>query len=435
MSTDITLPQKTIRVDVAFYSDEDRRALLEYPTSNILQKLTAEPVQISTAEFLTYYLFHRQRLGTPGYRDYLTVGRKLGIALNALADCVEFTQHSIRTADGVVKQLNEISEHVGEAIGLSVINKIHDLTEADWQVIPARSGRRAQPSFDFQLASDNHNLIEVENKGSSVADNRTLNENVKAHKRSIAAKKEKLNSSNQEAIAGSPTSLRYGTITALDPRKDGNVRCWLTDPPAEIALNPSRFRLIQRMRFLRDWISFISPRSHLAVALATRFAALEALENPFELERVPLLRGNAEPFELVTFDRFQEHSRFLASKSKIVDGPAGGEIVRVSDRALFLLGIREELLVLAAEQNFEALLAYKAPTETLLKVVDCNLSASRARSMGLQEMISEEHQRTSGNVRFQANGIIQYSPAGLVFGALPLDEIRIAKEFPITDQF
>lgn len=67
-----------------------------------------------------------------------------------------------------------ISEHVGEAVGLSVMNRIHDITEADWRIIPARSGRAAKPSFDFQLASDNHHLIEVENKGSSVADNGQL---------------------------------------------------------------------------------------------------------------------------------------------------------------------------------------------------------------------------------------------------------------------
>lgn len=220
------------------------------------------------------------------------------------------------------------------------------------------------------------------------------------------------------------TSLRYGTITVLDPRRDGNVRCWLTDPPTDIALNPSVFRLIQRMRFLRDWISFISPRSHLAVALATRVAALEALQNPFELDRVPLLRGNAQPFELIPFDRYGEHSRFLAGKSKIVDGPAGGEIVRVSNQALFLLGIREELLLIAADQNFERLLAYSAPTGTIQKVIECNLSASRARSIGLLPSIFEERQRGSQSVRFWATGNIQYSPAGLVFGLIPVETVR-----------
>jgi len=176
------------------------------------------------------------------------------------------------------------------------------------------------------------------------------------------------------------------------------------------------------MRFLRDWISFISPRSHLAVALATRVAAIEVLENPFELDRVPLLRGNAERFELVPFDRYGEHSRFLASKSKIIDGPAGGEIVRVSDRALFLLGIREELLVIAAEQDFERLLTYKAPTGTVDKVVDCSLSRSRARTIDLPAYV-EEGQRRLQTVRFRARGSIQYSPGGLVFGVIPMEAI------------
>jgi hypothetical protein len=418
----IALPQETIRVEVGFFSEEDRNALLKYPTADTLKKLTAEPIKISTAEFLVYYLFHRQRLGTLGYRNYSTVGTKLGIALSALADCVEFTEHSIATAEGVVHQLNEVTEHVGEAIGLSVMNRIHDVTEADWQIIPSRGGRGAKASFDFQLASDNHNLIEVENKGSSVSDNRTPDENVKAQKRKIAAKKEKLNAVDHDGASEPSKSLRYGTITVLDPRRDGYVRCWLTDPPADVAQNPSRFRLIQRMRFLRDWISFISPRSHLAVALATRVAALEVLENPFELDRVPLLRGNAERFELIPFDRFGEHSRFLAGKSKIIDGPGGGEIVRVSDRALFLLGIREELLVIAAEQDFQRLLAYKAPTGSEDEVVECSLSRSRARTIDLPSYLDEGQKRLQ-TVRFRARGSIQYSPAGLVFGVIPMETI------------
>ena len=43
----ITLPQETIRVDVSFFSDEDRRTLLQYPTAGKLEKLTAEPIHIS----------------------------------------------------------------------------------------------------------------------------------------------------------------------------------------------------------------------------------------------------------------------------------------------------------------------------------------------------------------------------------------------------
>lgn len=38
-----------------------------------MQTLVAQPLEILKAEFLTYYLFHRIKLGTEGYRDYESV--------------------------------------------------------------------------------------------------------------------------------------------------------------------------------------------------------------------------------------------------------------------------------------------------------------------------------------------------------------------------
>ena len=342
-------------------------------------------------------------------------------SISSLDGCIDFNGHSIKTATGVVEQLPEISEHVGEAIGLSVISKIHDLTEADWSPIRVRRGKNAPKSFDFELASDARNLIQVENKGSSVVDNQLLDGRIKAQKRSIAAKKAKLNERGPEQTDPNPASLRYGTITAVDSRSNGNVRCWLTDPPAELDRDPRSFRLIQRMRFLRDWISFISPRSHLAVALSTRFADIEALNDPFELNGVGLRRGNGEPFDF-TPQPFAEHSPFLATKSRITDGPAGGVVVQISDEQLFLLGIRDDLVALASEQNFDRILTYEAAASSIEKTVECVISDNRIQGFRLPSLLLEEARRWAGYVSFRLSGLIHYSPSGLVFGALGVPE-------------
>jgi hypothetical protein len=299
------------------------------------------------------------------------------------------------------------------------MSKIHDLTEADWSPIKVQRGRGAAPSFDFELASDGRNLIQVENKGSSVSDNQLPDERVKAQKRLIAAKKSRLNELGRTEADPNPASLRYGTITAIDHRRDGNVRCWLTDPPADLDGDPRSFRLIQRMRFLRDWISFISPRSHLAVALSTRLADMEALRDPFELSGVPLRRGNGERFEFTPYQAFGEHSGFLASK---FDGPAGGVVVQISERALFLLGIREDLLALASEQGFDQLLTYEAATTSIEKTVECVISDSRLQSFNLPSLILEQARKSGNSISFELNGLMHYSPAGLVFGVLELPE-------------
>jgi hypothetical protein len=417
----IAFPQESVRVEVSFYNDDERAKLLRYPTASVIEGLTKQAIDIPTAEFLAYYLFHRKRVGTPGYRDYRSIEQRLDNALASLDGCIEFDGHSIHTPAGAQHQLTEISEHVGESVGLSVVARIHDVTEADWAPIPTQGGRNASPTFDFEMASDGQMFVQVENKGSSVLDNRRLDETVKAQYRRIVGKKAKLSARAAAGTDPYPASLRYGTITAVDPRTDGNVRCLLTDPPPEPRdETPRRFRLLQRMRFIRDWVSVISVRSQLAAALSTRVADLEMMGDPFELNGVPLRRGNGRPFDFTPYRAFGPHSSFLANKSRVVDGPAGGEIVRLSTDALFMLGIREDLVVLAASQDAEGILTYRNPASTIEKTVECVVSRARIRSLRLPESIMEQAEASGQYFRFELSGQLQYSPFGLVFGVLPL---------------
>jgi hypothetical protein len=419
----IALPQESIRVDVSFYDENEHQRLLQYPTATAIERLTAAPVDVPTAEFLTYYLFHRKKIGTPGYRDYDSIGRKLDVALATLDECIEFDGHSIHTPAVAERQLTEISEHIGEAVGLSVVARIHDLTEADWAPIPQQAGRNASPTFDFQIASDGTQFVQVENKGSAALDNRGLEDSVKAQYRRIVAKKAKL---RERAVTGSdpyPASLRYGTITVVDSRKDGNVLCLLTDPPPDPREDtPRRFRLVQRMRFIRDWVSFISPRSQLAAALSTRVAALENMRDPFELNGVHLVRGNGRPFDFAPYRPLGQHSTFLANRSRVTDGPAGGEVVRLSENALFLLGVREDLLVLAASQRMDDVLTYRQPAATIDKTVECVVSRARFESLRLPDSVTGKVEAGGRYLRFELRGQLQYSSFGLVFGILPFPE-------------
>lgn len=414
----------TIKVEVAFYDDAEKKKLEKYPTASVMQALVAKPLEIHKAEFLTYYLFHRIKLGTEGYRDYDSVAKKVHLWLGALGECIDYEDGTVRTPRGATQQLTEVSEHVGEAIGLSVMNRIHGLTEADWAPLPEERGRNARPSFDFQIASDGRHFVQVETKGSSVADNRVLSDAVKEQKRRIDKKKAKLAELAKKGDDPNPAGLRYGTIAVVDARKDGNVRCLLTDPPPDqLDEDPARFRLLNRMRRLRDWICFLSPRSALAAALATRVADLEALADPFELDGVPLLRGTGEPFDIKPYGVTDwRHSTFMASKSRVTDGPAGGVVIQLSERELFFFGIRENLLVMAANQKFGALTDYKAEVDSMRKTIDCTFSAGRYPSLDLPPSISDSATKTGGYVHFPLNGKLNYSREGLVFGILPLPE-------------
>ena len=411
----------TIEVEVCFYDDAEKTQLLAYPTASVMQALVAKPLEIPKAEFLTYYLFHRIKLGTEGYRDYASVARRVHLSLGYIGECIDYADGSVRTPHGAMQQLTEVSEHVGEAIGLCVMSRIHGLTEADWAILPAKKGA---PAFDFQIASDRKQFVQVEAKGSSVADNRVLSDAVKAQKRKIADKKVLLNERAKEGKDRYPAALRYGTIAVVDARKDGNVRCLITDPPPDhVDEDPARFRLLNRMRRLRDWICFLSPRSALAAALATRVADLETLKDPFELDGVPLLRGTGEPFDIEPYGIGNwRHSTFMASKSRVTDGPAGGVVIQLSERELFFFGIRENLLVMAANQKFGELTRYKAEVDSMRKTVECTFSAGRYPSLDLPPSIANSATKKGGYVHFPLSGKLNYSPEGLVFGILPLPE-------------
>jgi len=54
--------QPTIRVDVACYNEEEREKLLKYPMATAMNSVVTNGIEVPTAEFLTYYLFHRKRL-------------------------------------------------------------------------------------------------------------------------------------------------------------------------------------------------------------------------------------------------------------------------------------------------------------------------------------------------------------------------------------
>lgn len=414
----------TIEVDVRFYDDAEKSKLMRYPSASVMQEIVATPLKIPKAEFLTYYLFHRIKLGAAAYRDYKSIAQNLHHWLSAIGECIDYDEGSVRTPHEITQQLNEVSEHIGEAIGLSVMNRIHGLTEADWSPIPEQKGRNAKPSFDFRISSDGTRFIQVETKGSSVKDNRELSDAIKAQKRNIDAKKAKLFVLGEKGLDPNPANLRYGTIAAVDARKNGNVRCLLTDPPADhIDDDPASFRLLTRMSRLRDWICFLSPRSPLASALATRVADLESLKNLFELDGVPLLRGPGESFKIEPYGvRNRQHSTFMASKSRVTDGPVGGVIFQLSKQELFFFGIKESILVMSANQNFKEITHYKLQVDTREKTVDCTLSVGRYRSLVLPPSTANSATKVGGYVHFRLRGNLNYSSEGLVFGILPLPE-------------
>ena len=186
MSNSIGLNQEFIKVNVEFYDNNEENNLLKYPTSDKIIDIVSNPVEIPLSEFLTYYLFYRKRPKVKGWSNYSEISNRVNRAWSDIEDFIHFNGRSINVPLNIENQVPHITEYVGESIGLSIINRIHNLTEADWNKIPEQRGRHGIPTFDYSyIASDGEHIIQVETKGSSVVDNRSKCVNIYQHKYKI----------------------------------------------------------------------------------------------------------------------------------------------------------------------------------------------------------------------------------------------------------
>jgi hypothetical protein len=112
--------------------------------------------------------------------------------------------------------------------------------------------------------------------------------------------------------------------------------------------------------------------------------------------------------------------RFLFYKSRVIDGPSCGIVTKISPSALFYLGIRDDIAVLAAKQSFKEIFEYKASIDTIPKTVQCILHKRRYERFELPEWIKNEASESADYVAFKLEGELIYSREGLVFGVLPL---------------
>lgn len=418
--------QDYIEVEVHYYDNHERVAFKQnYPreVSQKLDRLVSRPLLIKTADFLIFYLFHLLDRNLPGYTSVAEIEGNTQRAWHCIGPFVLFGNGSIRVPiDADVP--NEFVEHLGEAIGLSVASAIHGLTAADWVKIPVKKhplNRRLLPSFDFAQASDGRHIVQLETKGTRSVDNRYKEPSVSKHATSIKAKKDALQDTGDQ-VDPYPSDVRYGTITAIDDRAAGRVRCWLVDPPPDDPEISARdFKLLSRMAFLVRWISVISPQSQLSAALANRYQALLALRDPYELNNVRLRRGDGEE---INFPRMthngEDFSSFFANKSKVSGGAAGGIGFKANDgqklKTLGFVGIRQELLELAISQDFDEILSYTANSAIVDKKVEFTFSRTRYDELRLAAVPSVRALLVNNYHRFELEGPLFYGSSGLVFG-------------------
>lgn len=406
-------PPDTVDIDVAFYDKTEEESLQNSKLSSIFKGLPRS-ITVPTPDFCAYFLYYKLRPLVSEFSSHAEVAKKWYQALVEFDGQVGFGDKSIHalslkgTSTGTIERL-------GEAVGLSVASNLHGLHHADWARIP--KGNTKTADFRRNIASDSVHIIELENKGSITASVAMKSTSISNHKTSIKKKKQELRANAAEK------TVMYGTIAVLDDQTNSVARCWLVDPPSSALDDPRQFKILSRLEFITELISLIGPRSTLAASLQTRMSSLSKLPDITPLDRVSLRRGNGDEYTYEA-NNIDDHNLWFAGKTVVTDRSAGGQINIVRPDMMFFIGIREELVVYAAQQNFGEIASYGFKSESLTKTLACVVPKGRFDSTFVRYLdISKIELRKFGAyVRFQIPALLHYTQSGLVFGAVEVPE-------------
>jgi hypothetical protein len=410
-----------IEVDVAYYDENQAAALRKYPTVEAMERLVSGSVSIPRSEFLTYFLFHRKGRGIRGYESASEIRQRVHVASSWIQDILSLEGRSIRVRSEVGHPPSDIIEHAGEALGLSIVSRIHGLTEADWVPIGRIRKGPVRTVFDYENAFVEDGVVQVENKGRFVSNSSEREMPVVEAKAKIVEKKTRISEAQSQGTYPRFAARRYGTIAALDRRPDGRARVWLVDPES---VGPDRDpridKVLARLGFLHQVIGLVSPRASLTTALANRISDLEAAADPTNLDGKPLVNAQGRPFDFLASGKAWGSSSFFASKSTVADGPTGGVLVQPFPNDLFFFGIMEDVLRLAAGQEFADILRYKREGGSAVKEINCLVSETQLRLLQIPRSIAQDFVKRGSYYEFRRRGLIHYSGGGIAFGFLPL---------------
>lgn len=413
ITINLPTPPEKAYVDVAFY-DAAEESLLRSAHSPTFRDIPAR-WDLGTSEICAYYRYYKLRPGISGFRTRQEIFSGWNESLVEISGQCQFANHTVQLlrVDGTNRS---VLEHLGEAIGLCVADKIHELHQADWQPIRPNNIHK---TLDFEYrASDASTLITLETKGASAADNSRKTSNVSQKRWDIKKKK---------SANGGQGGICYGTITVLSGAPDSVAKCWLVDPPGASADGPFRFKLLARLEFIAGWAAFLSPRSALGAALRTRIAALRVVESLDGLNGLALCKADGGEFaETVLSMGGVRRNPFFAAQSVVSGHAIGGAVSVISPKQMLFLGIREELVGYAVGQNFKEINLYGFDPITIGGTLDCCIPKARFVKEFSHRFQIPEVRESGGYARFQVDGKFYQTRSGMVFGILPIPESWVA---------
>jgi hypothetical protein len=408
---------ETVKLSVEYFNSDQQKLFQSFPNAIDLNTLVGEGIPISKDEFLAYMMFTEQ-MDRDGFRTYNELCSKITQRLGDIDDFLSFNNESVQARIiGNDLMQTSITERIGVALGLCVINKIHGFTAADWKKIPTVAGRNGHPTFDFEIpiASTRTNFIQAENKGSAIADNSLKIGSVQAHYKSIQVKKDYVRKEEAKRNIPIHQNYYYGTIGVLDNNENSKAKVWLIDPPAfEIEMKPAKYKLLARLRYYLDEFKNIGVNTKIINALGKRIEEIEDSSQYIKFDNVPLDYKYPRAFHL-----FMDGKMFAA----VDNNEAFGRIFIVEHKKNsfpYLIAFPKALMRIIILQNFNSILEYEYNPDFISEDVQVLMR------IGIKDL---ESNKLPLNIKFILNerrkyfeatywGKISHTNDGRIFGLL-----------------
>jgi hypothetical protein len=195
-------------------------------------------------------------------------------------------------------------------------------------------------------------VVQIEAKGTFVADNTKSQPNVRTHATNIK-KKKKLITVAGDNYKHSATAL-YGMIASVDPLN--TAKCWLLDPPPNPSDGaPRNIKIANRLDYVSDLTEMLAPNAKLPKALreSARIWRYD-LPKKSEIEGYPFTATNYIETYLAT------------NKILLDDRDVVGDVYIGESGEPFFFGLEGELIRVAIKQDPDeiAALSFFSSTDT-----------------------------------------------------------------------
>lgn len=403
-----------VRLDVEYYDEEEKNLLkTNYPSEFKLidSVVNKGHITVPFADFKVYTQMQHRNSEHDKLNSFHAIQESIGDLFGNVKFYTHFDEETNRFYSDRINnnEQNHVSESIGCGGALSVMSNIYALTQADWQIISIQGHR----DFDFDSAviPNFKKKIVVEAKGTITSDN-TKKSNFSYHRTNIKEKKE---DEKFKEKYENDADLLIGTITVIDDVNHAKV--YLVDPPEESSLNDEfRFKIktLKRLTYYCHWMSIISNRSYLTVALKNRITALKMIDNIRQLNYSVLTNSNDKALKI--------DENFLKSKCYIGDSKVGRLSTLNRNKAVFI-GLDVDVYNLIATQDFDSINKFKTDSFIIETRIDLKVSRRKAETDEFIRNINLEYRKTKSDFFhfIVENAVVYQNSAGFLYSILTIN--------------